>query len=240
MFRISGIEHLPKRGIAAAMSRRAASGSGLSIQGTDCMGLRTSRLGQSYYRIISACVLPMARRAGFTPNGITVAGLAVACLVPPAFVLDPLWGLAAMAVAGLADSLDGLVSRELGRATRFGALLDSTTDRVADVLFLLGFWLLFLDDQRLILATGLFFAAMTATLLISYVKARIEGLGGSCPSALMSREARAVFLMAWALAAGLAGQGRPAVLWGGLLLYLCLCLLTVGHRLLRVGRELGD
>lgn len=204
------------------------------------MSLRASRLGQSYYRIISAGVLPAARRAGFTPNGITVAGLAAACLVPPAFALHPLWGLAAMALAGVADSLDGLVSRELGRATRFGALLDSTTDRVADVLFLLGFWLLFLDDPRLTLATILFFAAMTATLLISYVKARIEGLGGSCPSALMSREARTVFLMAWALATGLAGQGRPAVLWSGLLLYLGLCLLTAGHRLLRVGRGLED
>ncbi|EMG35967.1 phosphatidylglycerophosphate synthase [Desulfocurvibacter africanus PCS] len=204
------------------------------------MGLRTSRLGRGYYRTLAACVLPLARGLGLGPNGITVAGLAVACLVPPAFALHPLWGLAAMALSGLADSLDGLVSREMGLSTRFGALLDSSTDRVADVFYLVGFWLLFRDDPHFVPATALFFAAMTATLLISYIKARIEGLGGSCPSALMSREARTVYLLVWALAAGLAQEGRSAVLWGGLWLYLVLCLLTAGHRLLRVGRSLDN
>ncbi len=202
------------------------------------MGLRTSRLGRTYYRLLSAVVLPVARGLGLGPNGITVAGLAVACLVPPAFALHPLWGLTAMALSGLADSLDGLVSRELGLSTRFGALLDSSTDRAADVLYLSGFWLLFRDDPYLVPATALFFAAMTVTLLISYIKARIEGLGGSCPSALMSREARTVYLMAWALVLGLSGESRGVVLWGGLWLYLVLCLLTAGHRLLRVGRTL--
>jgi CDP-diacylglycerol--glycerol-3-phosphate 3-phosphatidyltransferase len=202
------------------------------------MGLRTSRLGRGYYRLLSAVVLPVARGIGLGPNGITVAGLAVACLVPPAFALHPLWGLAAMALSGLADSLDGLVSRELGLSTRFGALLDASTDRVADVLYLAGFWLLLRDDPHLVPATALFFAAMTATLLISYIKARIEGLGGSCPSALMSREARTVYLMVWALVLGMTQESRSVVLWGGLWLYLVLCLLTAGHRLLRVGRSL--
>lgn len=210
------------------------------------MSLRNGPLGRAYYRLLSASVLPAARALGLGPNGITVFGLAVACLVPPAFALHPLWGLAAMALSGLADSLDGLVSRELGLATRFGALLDSTTDRVADVLYLSGFWLLLLEGSRATqaatqaatLATALIIAALTATVLISYIKARIEGLGGSCPSALMSREARTVYLMALALAAGLADEGRTGVLWAGLAVYLALCLLTAGHRLLRVGRSL--
>jgi len=206
------------------------------------MGLRTGRLGRAYYRLLSACVLPLARRAGLDPNTITLVGLATACLVPPAFFLHPLWGLLTMAFSGVADSLDGMVSRELGQATRFGALLDSATDRVADVLYLSGFWLLFFVELQsrplLALATALFFAAMTATLLISYVKARIEGLGGACPSALMSREARTVFLLVWALVVGLTVDARPMMLWGGLALYLLLCLATVGQRLLRVGRTL--
>jgi CDP-diacylglycerol--glycerol-3-phosphate 3-phosphatidyltransferase len=80
-------------------------------------------------------------------------------------------------------------------------------------------------------------AAITATLLVSYVKARAEGLGGSCKTGLMTRAPRVIYLMAWAVLLTLLPASRAAILWSGLAVYTALTILTVIQRIVHVKRK---
>jgi CDP-diacylglycerol--glycerol-3-phosphate 3-phosphatidyltransferase len=74
------------------------------------------------------------------------------------------------------------------------------------------------------------FVALLLTLLISYTKAKVESLGHTCRAGLMSRPARVIYLLAWALLLALLPGAKLTILWIGLGLYLILSLLTVGQR----------
>jgi CDP-diacylglycerol--glycerol-3-phosphate 3-phosphatidyltransferase len=80
-------------------------------------------------------------------------------------------------------------------------------------------------------------AAITATLLVSYVKARAEGLGGSCKAGLMTRAPRVVYLVAWAILLIALPASREAVLWSGLAVYTALTVFTVVQRIVHVQRK---
>ena len=105
--------------------------------------------------------------------------------------------LVLLLISSLLDMVDGLVARTHGRVSRLGAFLDSTCDRIADFLFILGLYLLLKDDMcRIMLLTLLF-----GSNLVSYARARAESLGVTTMSGvgLMERPERiiaeAVFLI---------------------------------------------
>lgn len=130
---------------------------------------------------------------GITPNALTYAALALAVASGVAAALG-LYLVAAgcLLASGAFDLLDGIVARAAHLNTRFGALLDSTVDRLADALPLLG---LVVAGFQTPLASAVLVLAMMTGFAVSYVRARAEGLGISLPPLFMRRAERLVLLL---------------------------------------------
>jgi CDP-diacylglycerol--glycerol-3-phosphate 3-phosphatidyltransferase len=96
-------------------------------------------------------------------------------------------------LSGLFDILDGALARLTNQATRFGALLDSTFDRISDAVLLLGLLVLYVMSGGTT-EMVLIFLALISSFLTSYVRARAEGLGVNCPVGLFTRAERVIIL----------------------------------------------
>ena len=120
------------------------------------------------------------------------------------------FALAALAVVagGVCDALDGIVARSTGTVSRYGALLDSTVDRVTDALPLLGVLVFYADAPTLAVVPGL---ALLGAVVIPYVRARTEALGASLPSLFMRRPERLVLLIVCLLLGELESAAQIAV-----------------------------
>lgn len=140
-------------------------------------------------------------RARVTPNEVTLVGLALQVVVATFIVQGRLLtaGLVAI-VAAVADALDGAVAKAQRRVSAFGALLDSTTDRLSDALFFLPLaWLYGVSpdiaarDQPWVAVLAL--VALVASFLVSYVKARAESIGFDCSVGLAERAERIILMI---------------------------------------------
>ncbi|HIC93187.1 MAG TPA: CDP-alcohol phosphatidyltransferase family protein [Anaerolineae bacterium] len=140
---------------------------------------------------------PLARliaRTGISPNAVTVTGLVLNAGV--AWVLARghmrVGGLL-VALAGLLDALDGTLARLTGQKSRFGAFLDSFVDRLCEATLYLGL-LIFYTRHGARREIVLIYATIVGSLLISYARARAEGLGLECKVGLLTRMERAAIL----------------------------------------------
>jgi CDP-diacylglycerol--glycerol-3-phosphate 3-phosphatidyltransferase len=131
---------------------------------------------------------------GIGPNGVTLAGVAVTFMVPVELLRENLveaglWLLG----AGFFDVLDGSLARNSGKVKPFGAFLDSTLDRVSEAVVFGGFLLYYYqhqDPRALLLAFGV----CILSFLVSYSRARAEGLGIDCEVGLLPRPGRVILL----------------------------------------------
>ncbi|HEX9013156.1 MAG TPA: CDP-alcohol phosphatidyltransferase family protein [Anaerolineaceae bacterium] len=127
---------------------------------------------------------------GLTPNAITLLGLAGntvgAILIATGQVT---WGGVVVLLMGPLDALDGTMARLRGKTTRFGAVLDSVTDRYSELVILAGLLVFFLLHGSL-LGAGLTYAAAAGSVQVSYVKARAQALGFSCEVGILTRAER--------------------------------------------------
>ncbi len=142
-----------------------------------------------------------------------------------------------MFLAGLFDIWDGQVAKLTGRVTTFGSFYDSTADRVADFLYSLGA-LYFFTVTRVFDVAFMVVAYMVLSSLISYVKARAEGLGLSCSVGLLARPLRMLLFGIPLFVYGFTGN-----LWtfrGSLYLVLTLSVETLFHRVLVIYRGARD
>ncbi|UFU01585.1 CDP-alcohol phosphatidyltransferase family protein [Ruania suaedae] len=173
-------------------------------------------LGNRGRSFTNALFGPLARglvRAGVSANVVTVAGTVATSatalwLLPPGHLVV---GVAVVVVLAFADSIDGLMARERGGGSAFGAYLDSTMDRVSDaaIFTALGLYLLGQDEQRWQgVGFGLAMACVMLGMLVSYARARAEGLGISARAGIAERTDRLVFAGAATLAVGL---GAPVL-----------------------------
>lgn len=156
-------------------------------------------------------VEPVARlvvKTGLSPNMLTVLGfflnLGVAAVLATGHLL--VGGLLVL-FSGAFDLLDGAVARLTQRSTRFGAFLDSTLDRLSDAALLFGLLILYVREQST-LEVLLIFIALVGSMLVSYTRARAEGLGLECEVGLLGRGERVVLL-----ALGLLLNRVLVVLW---------------------------
>jgi CDP-diacylglycerol--glycerol-3-phosphate 3-phosphatidyltransferase len=137
-------------------------------------------------------------RLGVSPNAITLSGLLVAGA--GAYLLSAgqlALGGAVLLASGVFDLLDGAVARATGRVTRFGALLDSVVDRVSEAAILLGLLVFYLGRPPSFdsdLGASLVFVALAGSVMVSYIRARAEGLGVECKLGVMTRPERVVTL----------------------------------------------
>jgi CDP-diacylglycerol--glycerol-3-phosphate 3-phosphatidyltransferase len=101
-------------------------------------------------------------------------------------------------MGGLCDAVDGSLARNSGKASRFGALLDSSVDRYAEfaMLFGIGGYFLMVGDY---LSSAVTFLALCGSFMVSYTRARAESLGLAAKVGVMQRPERIVFLGAGAL-----------------------------------------
>ena len=140
-------------------------------------------------------------RIGLRANFITVLGVLIT--LGGAYVVTQgrlLLGAILLTVAALFDVLDGAVAKATGSTTRFGALLDSTTDRLGDAsIFAAVAWLYGVDpdvpDRRSLIVAGLALATMVFAFLVSYVKARAEGLGYEAKVGFAERAERMIVII---------------------------------------------
>lgn len=179
---------------------------------------------------------------GITPDAVTVVGTVGAVAAALWFlprgelVIGP-WVITFFV---LLDLIDGAMARARGRGTLFGAVLDSTCDRVADgALFAaLTWWCLGVGQERVLGIAALI--CLVAGQIVSYVKARAEGVGLSVEGGLVERAERLIVVL---LGTFLHGVGVPYALHVALWGLAAASLWTVGQRLVAVhrsARELGS
>lgn len=176
---------------------------------------------------------------GVTPNAVTATG--TVGVMTAALVLLPRGELLAAALVitlfVLTDTLDGALARKRGTTSAFGSWLDSTCDRLADGAIFGGLLLWFSGggDDQVLVAVTLF--VLVASLVVSYEKARAEGVGLTCEVGVADRTLRLIVILT---ATGLVGFGLPEVLLELALWALAaLTGLTVAQRMREVHRQAG-
>jgi CDP-diacylglycerol--glycerol-3-phosphate 3-phosphatidyltransferase len=161
----------------------------------------SDRLRQWSGQFLSPLVRLLAR-LGLTPNWITTGGLVfnagVAVLLAKGYLA---WGGGLMLLAGIFDTLDGSLARLTGQSTSFGAFLDSTFDRYSEACVFAGLAWFYLGTGRR-LEVMLIVASLVGSIMVSYTRARAEGLGIECKGGLLTRLERVVIVGA-ALLTGL-------------------------------------
>ncbi len=133
-------------------------------------------------------------RLGVSPNGMTLLGLlgSLAGAVLLALGAISIGGLVVL-LSGSTDALDGTMARLQGQASRFGAFLDSTLDRVSELCLFSGLAIHFALGNN-VLGVALALAAAMGSVLVSYEKARAEALGFDCKVGLLTRMERYLVL----------------------------------------------
>lgn len=192
------------------------------------------------YKIINPLIKGMIR-VGITPNIVTTVGFLGNILAAVFFIyasqqadLDAQtttigWGGFIIIASGLFDMMDGRLARMGNMSTQFGALWDSTLDRYSELVSLFGVVLVFLEDGDEWFWLGVVsFAAMVGSVMVSYVRARAEGIGLECKVGLMQRPERVVVLAVTAIITGFTGS-----LWwlaGGMIVIAVLANITAFWR----------
>lgn len=136
-------------------------------------------------------VAAVVARTGVSPNALTLAGLGLVVAGSALVVVDARLAGAVILAGGALDALDGAVARRTGRASTFGAFLDSVTDRVGDAAMLGAVAWVVRGTGWLVAAA---FAAMVLALLTSYVRAKAESLGLSATVGVVERGERVVIV----------------------------------------------
>ncbi|GGO14836.1 CDP-alcohol phosphatidyltransferase [Microbispora bryophytorum] len=189
---------------------------------------------------VTRVMTPLGRalaRWGISPDVITTIG--TLGVVASALVFYPLGHLFAGTLVitffVLADLLDGVLARMTGKGSTWGAFLDSTLDRLGDSSIFSGLILYFVlkDEPEIVLAIVALFC-LVAGALVSYAKARAEGLGMTANVGIAERGERLVVVL---VAAGLSGLGVPYILAAGLWLLAAASSVTVVQRMVHVYRQ---
>jgi CDP-diacylglycerol--glycerol-3-phosphate 3-phosphatidyltransferase len=190
------------------------------------------------YLLSTAPLVRALLRSRVSPNALTTAGAALILAASVAFGFGQIrLGGLLLLLSGLLDTLDGQVARQGAQTSAFGAFYDSTLDRIGDGTTLIGIaaFLLSAPDVRWRNAMVLCcMAGILAALLVSYMRARAEGLGLECKVGIVQRAERIIGLGLPTLIFG-AGSGA-LVLSGMVVLLTILSFITVGQRFAHVYR----
>jgi phosphatidylglycerophosphate synthase len=193
-------------------------------------------------------------RLGLTPDALTLIGFAIT-VVGAILVAQQLWlaGGLVILVGGVFDMFDGTLARATGRVSRLGAFMDSVFDRAGEVIVYIG---VVAGLQALGIADGtvLASAALGSSVLVSYTRAKSEGLGftqgtGMAAVGVMPREVRVVILSLGLILAGVLGTqpdnsscptcaGGMAFPLGASALFLALAIITLGATITVIQRIL--
>jgi CDP-diacylglycerol--glycerol-3-phosphate 3-phosphatidyltransferase len=186
-------------------------------------------------RAILAPIVRLALALRLTPNTITVIGLAIVVVASALVGLGWLLIGAAILTAGsLLDAVDGALARARGGGTPFGAFFDSTLDRAAEAIVFVGvaaYFMRFSGDPFWPVVACL--VALAASFMVSYARARAEGIGLDAEVGLAPRTERLVLVIA---GIALAGLGFQIGLVAAVVVVAALSAITVVQRITHVWR----
>jgi len=172
-------------------------------------------LQQSIYKIINPLVRGLIR-IGLSPNIVTVTGLVLNIGVAVIFIIGAEegnrgdfsyvgWAGALTLFAGLFDMLDGQVARLGNMASAYGALFDSVLDRYSELFLFLGICY-YLVAHHYFIGSLIAFVGMIGSMMVSYTRARAEGLGIESKGGLMQRPERIITISVAAIACGITAR----------------------------------
>lgn len=143
--------------------------------------------------------IDMLVKTGINPNTFTVWGLIISSIGALFIAIGQVrLGGVFILLGGLCDILDGKVARKSHKVTKFGALFDSSLDRYAEIFMFLGV-AIFLERNEFFLTSIMIFIALGGSTMVSYVRARAEGLGYECKMGLMQRPERVLLVSVGAI-----------------------------------------
>ena len=175
-------------------------------------------LQQLIYKIINPLIRGMIK-IGITPNFITTTGFVLNVVAAGMFVYAGIyggqndlaiigWAGGVILFAGLFDMMDGRVARLGNMSSKFGALYDSVLDRYSELMTFFGICY-YLSMKDYFLYALIAFVALIGSLMVSYVRARAEGLGLECKIGFMQRPERVVLTSVGLLACGITACNCP-------------------------------
>ena len=131
-----------------------------------------------------------------SPNALTLAGLAIcaasAVCVATGYLVA---GGVVLLLASAFDIVDGAVARVTGKIYRYGAFLDSTTDRYAEAFTYIALLYHFVAGRADVIEPMLVIVALTGSLLVSYIRARAQSLGFVCEGGVLARPERVIIIV---------------------------------------------
>jgi CDP-diacylglycerol--glycerol-3-phosphate 3-phosphatidyltransferase len=144
---------------------------------------------------ITTPVIRLLARTPITPNSLTWFGF---CITAAAAVLVVTEHLVAagvtLLIASLFDMLDGALARATGKTSRFGAILDSSLDRVCEAIILIALLAMYAGNAQ-VWESALCGIALLGSFMVSYVRARMEGLGIECTAGFFTRPERVILMV---------------------------------------------
>jgi len=204
-----------------------------------------------YFKLVTP-VGNLLGRMGVHPHVLSVLGLILSLVAALLFGSGLFfWAAWVVTLAGVCDTLDGQIARQTKKNTRFGSFFDSTLDRYGDMLLLIGLAYWFSGGRSFMAFQGaqaqghgspwtviVIFMAIAGAFMVSYTKARAEGLGIECRVGLMQRPERVTLLIIGSLLGAIPTIG-PLLLKCALLLMAVFTNLTAVRRILHVRTELA-
>lgn len=178
-------------------------------------------IGRGAMRIINAMVRSLAS-AGVPPNILTSIGVIINVGCGLLFGFGQFfWAGVVLIVANLFDMLDGNVARQTNHVTKFGGFLDSSLDRLSDMVVFLGIMMFYAGNSRQHSLVNVLLAGigMISSVMVSYTTARSEGLGVKANVGFLQRPERVVLLIIGALSTwdwnstSFFANRMPQVLW---------------------------
>jgi CDP-diacylglycerol--glycerol-3-phosphate 3-phosphatidyltransferase len=173
------------------------------------------------YEAIADSIAGVLMRLKVSPNALTLLGLVLSGVAGVFYSTGSFfWGGCLVLVSGICDALDGTLARKSGKASRLGAFIDSTFDRIGEIFIFLGFIWYFSGGHKIVSSTDTYYSevqspitvlfiilAVTGSLMVSYTRARAEGLGLECKVGLAQRPERMILLIIGSLLGGLPAVG---------------------------------
>jgi len=185
-----------------------------------------------YTKVIIDPIVTILARWNVSPDVLTIVGMLSYILI--AWLISGgrlIWAAVAILILGPLDSFDGALARKIGRSKgNFGGFLDSTADRISEIILFGGYIYYFVEQEQTWMIAAAYIA-LTGSLMVSYSRARAEGLGLSCSVGIFTRVERfAVIFLTLLLK-------RPEV---GVVILAIGTYITVGQRAYHVWRQTRD
>jgi CDP-diacylglycerol--glycerol-3-phosphate 3-phosphatidyltransferase len=196
-----------------------------------------NRYARAFFTTLLTPIARLFLKLGISPDIVTVVGTLGVCIGALAFYPRHRFFVGTLVITAFvfSDTIDGIMARQSGRSSNWGAYLDSTLDRVGDAAVFGGLVLWYAGDGDNNLMAALALACLILGSVVSYAKARAEGLGYTANVGIAERADRLVAVL---VTTGLVGLGLPEVVLLVVLALLALAsLVTVCQRVLTVRKQ---